>query len=75
MMPLAFLQNMGPWEWVVILVVALLLLGHRLPGLGKAMGRSVSEFKSGLKEGQKEESKDPAAAPKSAPPDKNSSSN
>lgn len=36
----------GGWEWVIILVVALLLFGgSRLAGLGKGVGRSIREFK------------------------------
>jgi sec-independent protein translocase protein TatA len=37
--------------WVVILVVALLLFGRRLPEVMGAMGRGVAEFKKGLREG------------------------
>ncbi|MFD0865292.1 twin-arginine translocase TatA/TatE family subunit [Tessaracoccus lubricantis] len=41
---------MGGWEWVIILVVALLLFGgSRLAGIGKGMGRSIREFKEEVK--------------------------
>ena len=47
----------GGWEWVIILVVALLLFGgSRLAGLGKGVGRSIREFKEEVKtpvEGEK----------------------
>lgn len=40
----------GPMEWVIILVVALLLFGgSRLAGLGKGVGRSIREFKEEVK--------------------------
>jgi len=54
MFPLALFQNFGVWELLIILVIVLLLFGHRLPGLGKALGRSVTEFKGGLKSGKNE---------------------
>jgi sec-independent protein translocase protein TatA len=60
-LPLAFLQNMGWMEWLIILLIVILLFGHRLPGIGRALGKSVSEFKSGLKEGQEETAKDDEA--------------
>ena len=54
LMPLAFLGNMRPIELIVILVVVLLLFGHKLPGLARSLGRSVNEFKVGIKEGAAE---------------------
>jgi len=54
---LAFIQNFGPTEWIIILVIVILLFGHRIPGVGKALGRSIGEFKTGLKEGQQEADK------------------
>ena len=40
----------SPWHWIVILVVAVLLFGNRLPEVARAMGRSVKEFKRGLRD-------------------------
>lgn len=40
----------GPLEIVIILVVAVLIFGRRLPEIARGMGKSVSEFKKGIKE-------------------------
>lgn len=42
--------NMGLTEWLVIMVIAMLIFGHRLPSLARSMGSSIGEFKKGLKE-------------------------
>ncbi|MDH3583868.1 MAG: twin-arginine translocase TatA/TatE family subunit [Phycisphaerae bacterium] len=39
----------GGWEWIVILIVALLIFGKRLPEMGKGLGKGIVEFKKGLK--------------------------
>jgi sec-independent protein translocase protein TatA len=39
----------GIWEVVIILLVALLLFGRRLPEVGRSLGRGIVEFKKGLK--------------------------
>jgi len=49
----------GGWEWIVILVVVLLLFGHRLPGMARSLGSGITEFKRGLKEGGKGDDKPP----------------
>ena len=38
----------GGGEWFIILFVALLVFGRRLPEVARAMGKSVNEFKHGL---------------------------
>ncbi len=43
--------TMNHWEWIVILVVVLLLFGHRLPGMARSLGSGITEFKRGLKDG------------------------
>jgi len=46
---LAFIMP-GGWEWLVVLFVALLIFGSRLPSVMRSMGRSVTEFKKGMHE-------------------------
>ena len=56
-MTFAFLQNIGPWQLVICIVVAFVLFGgaKKIPDLAKALGKAKSEFKKGLAEGEKEE--------------------
>ena len=41
---------LSPWHWLVIMIVAVLLFGNRLPEIARSLGRSVNEFKRGLKD-------------------------
>ncbi len=49
MQSLALLPNLSPFEILVILVIALLLFGRRLPEVGRSLGKGIIEFKKGLK--------------------------
>lgn len=38
----------GPFELVIVSLVALLLFGNRLPSVMRSLGKSVVEFKKGV---------------------------
>lgn len=43
--------GIGPWELLIILVIALLLFGaKRLPEIAKGLGKGIKEFKGAMKE-------------------------
>ena len=44
-----FLQNIGPWQLVICIVVAFVLFGgaKKIPDLAKSLGKAKSEFKKG----------------------------
>ena len=53
----AFLQNIGPWQLVICIVIAFVLFGgaKKIPDLARSLGKAKSEFKKGLAEGEKDE--------------------
>ncbi len=40
----------GPWEMLIIMFLAVLLFGKRLPEVARSIGKGISEFKKGLNE-------------------------
>ena len=55
------MPNVGPWEIILLLLLALLLFGaKRLPEIGRSMGKGMREFKDSL--GGKDDD-DPAELP------------
>ena len=50
-----YAQNILAWtpgwpELLIILVIALLIFGKRLPDIARGFGKSLNEFKKGMKE-------------------------
>jgi sec-independent protein translocase protein TatA len=59
----------GHWEWVVILIVALLLFGKRLPEVIRAVARSLVGFRHEMDKAKREiEAEESAARPPVPPP-------
>ena len=42
--------GLGHWELLLVLFVALLIFGKRLPSVARSVGRSILSFKQGLRE-------------------------
>ncbi len=45
---LAFIGAPGPWEMMIVGLIALLLFGKRLPEVARSLGKGLVEFKRGM---------------------------
>lgn len=48
--PLAFFQNLGMPELIIIGIITLLIFGPRLPSVMRSIGKGIVEFKKGLRD-------------------------
>jgi sec-independent protein translocase protein TatA len=59
-----FVNNIGPMELVVVLIIALLVIGpKRLPEVGKSLGKGMREFKDSISGLTSDEDDDVDASP------------
>jgi sec-independent protein translocase protein TatA len=55
---LAFLNNIGPWELILIFLIVLVVFGaNKLPKIAKDLGSGIREFKKSIT-GEEDEKKD-----------------
>jgi TatA/E family protein of Tat protein translocase len=59
-MSLIPLGILSAWQWGTILIVFLLLFGHRLPLAARSLGGAIHEFKRGLGGSRRTEDDDEA---------------
>ena len=59
-----FIQNIGPWQLIICVVVAFVLFGgaKKIPELARSLGKAKGEFQKGLAEGEKAAKEEEKAA-------------
>lgn len=55
MSPVIAMFGIGTTEMIVVMVVILVLFGHRLPSVMRSMGRGIKEFKEGVNDSTDED--------------------
>lgn len=48
-MIVAFIGMPGQTEMIIVLIIAVLLFGKRLPEVGRSLGKGIIEFKKGIR--------------------------
>ena len=59
------MPNMGPWEWLIILLIVLVIFGaSRLKDIGQGLGGAINAFRREVKQGKEGDEAQAIAAPK-----------
>lgn len=59
-----FVNNIGPMELVIVLIVALLVIGpKKLPEVGRSLGRGMREFKESIGGDRRDDDDDVEVSP------------
>lgn len=61
---LGFINGLSPYHVLLVLIVALLLFGNRLPEVARSIGKAINEFKRGMRESHDDTDADSLAAAK-----------